>query len=184
LEKISGQFRGRQLGGIAMRVDDRVRETQKQKFIFTAARNEHVDLVGELFGSSAHMAHSSAADETAPVVNDDANPTFEAVQSSKSGARGALSARGSSVSGTGKIIHDDIKNKKIYIDGSTGREECVRLVRHVRLTPIPVTSRNTLPQIAVTIMEAKSVALDLETYGPRKGDGLDPLTGDIRLLSL
>lgn len=167
-----------------MRVDDRVRETQKQKFIFTAARNEHVDLVGELFGISAHMAHSPDADETAPVVNAGAKPTFEAIQSSKSGARGALGARGSSVSDTGEIIHDDIKNKNIYIDGSTGREECVRLVRHVRLTPIPVTSRNTLPQIAVTIMEAKSVALDLETYGPRKGDGLDPLTGDIRLLSL
>lgn len=161
-----------------MRVDDRVRETQKQKFIFTAARNEHVDLVGELFGISAHMAHSPDADETAPVVNAGAKPTFEAIQSSKSGARG------SSVSDTGEIIHDDIKNKKIYIDGSTCGEECVRLVRHVRLTPIPVTSRNTLPQIAVTIMEAKSVALDLETYGPRKGDGLDPLTGDIRLLSL
>jgi len=28
------------------------------------------------------------------------------------------------------------------------------------------------------------VALDLETYGPRKGDGLDPWRGDIRLLSL
>lgn len=164
-----------------MRVDDRVRETQKQKFIFTAARNEHVDLVGELFGSSAHMAHSSAADETAPVVNAGAKPTFEAIQSSKSGARGALGARGSSVSDTGEIIHDDIKNKKIYIDGSTCGEECVR---HVRQTPIPVISRDMLPQIAVRIVEAKSVALDLETYGPRKGDGLDPLTGDIRLLSL
>jgi DNA polymerase I-like protein with 3'-5' exonuclease and polymerase domains len=28
------------------------------------------------------------------------------------------------------------------------------------------------------------VALDVETYGPRKGDGLDPWAGDIRLLSL
>jgi len=168
------QFRGRQLGGIAMRVDDRVRETQKQKFIFTAARSENVDLVGELFGISAHMAHSPDADETAPVVNAGAKPTFEAIQSSKSGARGALSARGSSVSDTGEIIHDEIKNKKIYIDGSTGGEECVRLVRHVRQTPIPVISRDMLPQIAVRIVEAKSVALDLETYGPRKGDGLDP----------
>jgi hypothetical protein len=67
-----------------------------------------------------------------------------------------------------------ILKKNIYIDGSTGGEECVRLVRHVRQTPIPVISRDMLPQIAVSIVEAKSVALDLETYGPRKGDGLDP----------
>jgi DNA polymerase I-like protein with 3'-5' exonuclease and polymerase domains len=60
----------------------------------------------------------------------------------------------------------------------------VRLVRHVRQTLIPVTSRDTLPQIAAAILEAKSVALDLETYGPRKSDGLDPWAGDIRLLSL
>ena len=41
-----------------------------------------------------------------------------------------------------------------------------------------------LPDIAAAIRESGSVALDLETYGPRKSDGLDPWAGDIRLLSL
>jgi len=41
-----------------------------------------------------------------------------------------------------------------------------------------------LPSIAAAIHESRSVALDLETYGPRKGDGLDPWAGDIRLLSI
>jgi DNA polymerase I-like protein with 3'-5' exonuclease and polymerase domains len=45
-------------------------------------------------------------------------------------------------------------------------------------------SRECLPTIAAAILEAKTVALDLETYGPRKGDGLNPWAGDIRLLSL
>jgi hypothetical protein len=33
-------------------------------------------------------------------------------------------------------------------------------------------------------MGAGAVALDIETYGERRGDGLDPWAGDIRLLSL
>ena len=41
-----------------------------------------------------------------------------------------------------------------------------------------------LPDIAAAIRESGSVALDLETYGQRKGDGLDPWAGDIWLLSL
>ena len=41
-----------------------------------------------------------------------------------------------------------------------------------------------LVKIAATIRASGSVALDLETYGPRRGDGLDPWAGDIRLLSL
>ena len=41
-----------------------------------------------------------------------------------------------------------------------------------------------LPDIAAAIRESGSVALDLETYGPRKSDGLDPWAGDIWLLSL
>jgi len=31
---------------------------------------------------------------------------------------------------------------------------------------------------------ADRISLDIETYGPRKGDGLDPWKGDIRLLTL
>ena len=61
-------------------------------------------------------------------------------------------------------------------------------VRNVRadLTPagVVVTTPDSLPAIAAAIRCAGSVALDLETYGPRKGDGLDPWAGDIRLLSL
>ena len=47
-----------------------------------------------------------------------------------------------------------------------------------------ITVGSELPAIAAAIRESRSVALDLETYGPRKGHGLDPWAGDIRLLSL
>ena len=39
-------------------------------------------------------------------------------------------------------------------------------------------------EIAAAIQSAGSVALDIETFGPRKNDGLNPWRGDIRLLSL
>ena len=47
-----------------------------------------------------------------------------------------------------------------------------------------ITSRVAFREIAAVIRESGSVALDIETYGPRKGDGLNPWQGDIRLLSL
>ena len=61
-------------------------------------------------------------------------------------------------------------------------------VRNVRTCPNPiervVSEASDFVTIATAIRSSGSVALDLETYGPRKGDGLDPWAGDIRLLSL
>ena len=47
-----------------------------------------------------------------------------------------------------------------------------------------VADRAMVAGIAAAIRQSGSVALDLETYGSGKGDGLDPWKGDIRLLSL
>ncbi len=44
--------------------------------------------------------------------------------------------------------------------------------------------RSDLDRIALDLTGAERIALDIETYGPRKGDGLDPWKGDIRLLTL
>ena len=44
--------------------------------------------------------------------------------------------------------------------------------------------RSDLDRIALDLAGADRIALDIETYGPRKGDGLDPWKGDIRLLTL
>jgi DNA polymerase I-like protein with 3'-5' exonuclease and polymerase domains len=66
---------------------------------------------------------------------------------------------------------------------------CGRLaVRNVRTCPNPIkrviSEVSDFAAVAAAIRESGSVALDLETYGQRKGDGLDPWAGDIRLLSL
>ncbi|MEI6073700.1 MAG: DNA polymerase [Verrucomicrobiae bacterium] len=50
--------------------------------------------------------------------------------------------------------------------------------------PRGVSAANTFNQIAAGITAAGSVALDIETFGPGKKDGLNPWRGDIRLLSL
>ena len=47
-----------------------------------------------------------------------------------------------------------------------------------------IGDRSSLGCIAELVMGAGAVALDIETYGERRGDGLDPWAGDIRLLSL
>jgi DNA polymerase-1 len=44
--------------------------------------------------------------------------------------------------------------------------------------------RSGLDNIASDLAGASHIALDIETYGDRKGDGLDPWKGDIRLLTL
>lgn len=66
---------------------------------------------------------------------------------------------------------------------STERKE--RAVGLSSLSPLSTLSdRAAFPNIASAIETAGSVALDLETFGPRKADGLNPWRGDIRLLSL
>ena len=47
-----------------------------------------------------------------------------------------------------------------------------------------LSQKGKFPEIAAAITEAGSVALDIETFGPRKGDGLNPWRGEIRLLTL
>jgi ribonuclease D len=44
--------------------------------------------------------------------------------------------------------------------------------------------RSDLDRIATDLTGARRIALDIETYVQRKGDGLDPWKGDIRLLTL
>ena len=63
-----------------------------------------------------------------------------------------------------------------------------KTVRGVRTCPKLelrlVSDASALPGIATAVREGGCVAIDLETYGQRKRDGLDPWKGDIRLLSL
>ena len=46
------------------------------------------------------------------------------------------------------------------------------------------TSRRGLEKAAGELKDARRIALDIETFGPRKGDGLNPWRGEIRLLTV
>jgi len=52
------------------------------------------------------------------------------------------------------------------------------------LNPVFCSLRADLDRIALDLTGADRIALDIETYGERKGDGLDPWKGDIRLLTI
>jgi DNA polymerase-1 len=52
------------------------------------------------------------------------------------------------------------------------------------LNPVFCSLRADLDRIAADLTGASRIALDIETYGERKGDGLDPWKGEIRLLTL
>ncbi|MBN8459393.1 MAG: bifunctional DNA primase/polymerase [Verrucomicrobia bacterium] len=52
------------------------------------------------------------------------------------------------------------------------------------LLPVFCSTRGDLDRIAADLAGASRIALDIETYGQAKGDGLDPWKGDIRLLTV
>ena len=80
-----------------------------------------------------------------------------------------------------EIIRDDSYRKNIFSpsrSGKTPSEPSERVSAQI------CSLRADLDRIALDLTGASRIALDIETYGPRKGDGLDPWKGDIRLLTL
>ena len=74
-------------------------------------------------------------------------------------------------------LEENNKKREYIKENSIHTETALRFVREVR-------GASDIPVIAAAIRESGSDALDLETYGQRKSDGLDPWAGDIWLLSL
>ncbi|MEI7956989.1 MAG: bifunctional DNA primase/polymerase, partial [Verrucomicrobiota bacterium] len=82
-------------------------------------------------------------------------------------------------------INSEKKNKNADELNGSYRDEG-RTASHIPISPHSVfcSLRSDLDRIALDLTGADRIALDIETYGPRKGDGLDPWKGDIRLLTL
>ena len=98
-----------------------------------------------------------------------------------------------SVGSVGKDDHACIGEEKYRVPNKAGAELMTPYERVGETSQTSQTSHSPLvlcsskadlPAITDAVRSARSVVLDLETYGPRKGDGLDPWAGDIRLLSL
>jgi hypothetical protein len=112
-------------------------------------------------------------------------PTRPIEPSSEPNTRGHGDIWGHSHTAYIREINDDEKNKKqsalndLYIgDRQTSP--------NIPMSPRGVfcSLRADLDSIALDLKDASRIALDIETYGERKGDGLDPWKGDIRLLTL
>ena len=171
------QFKGRELSGVALIIDDHGEESQKHRFKFTHIRAKHVDVMDDLFVKKLGLPPLPAA-EPAPAA---------APAAPNSGAFGAFSAFGPPVSVRSNINSEGEGEKRINYISGTEEEADMRQMRQMRQPgppPVVLTDRTRFSEIAALIQTSNSVALDLETYGPRKGDGLDPWAGDIRLLSL
>jgi DNA polymerase-1 len=75
--------------------------------------------------------------------------------------------------------HDGVN---FHIGGSGG--EVSRVSQVSTLDYHLITEPSALAEVAAAVFNAGRVALDTETYGPAKGDALDPRRGRIRLLQL
>lgn len=88
--------------------------------------------------------------------------------------------------------HARVEKKKCHVDAHTHDElkgvyKGVGGKSHdVPNSPLPVvhTSKKGIDAVAADLAGATRIALDIETYGERKGDGLNPWRGEIRLLTL
>ncbi len=161
------QFKDRQLDDVVMLIDDHADKSQQHRFQFTKRRSARLNVLGDL---------------------------FERLLPGSGGPN--LDSTGSSVGHVGQFRHfvalpNTGENKWEENNKSTYNKKSVRTGGGEEVPKVPkmpkgrvITLAADIPAIAAAIQSAGSVALDLETYGPRKSDGLDPWAGDIRLLSL
>jgi DNA polymerase I-like protein with 3'-5' exonuclease and polymerase domains len=161
------QFKDRELDGILLQIDDHADKSQQHRFQFTKRKSNRGNVLNDLFTGLSTVQDATAIDPTPP-------------------NHGHLGRFGHSIALPKLQSFKLGKNnkKREYIEGystDTGEE-----MPETPAMPVGrfITVGSELPAIAAAIRESRSVALDLETYGPRKGDGLDPWAGDIRLLSL
>ena len=161
------QFKDRELDGIMLQIDDHADKSQQHRFQFTKRKSNRGNVLNDLFGSISVVQDHAAVDSTTP-------------------NHGHLGRFGHSIA-LPKLQSFKLENnnkKREYIEGYS--TDTGGVMPETPAMPVGrlITAGSELPAIATAIRESHSVALDVETYGPRKGDGLDPWVGDIRLLSL
>ena len=159
------QFNRRELGGIVMQIDESPVKTQQHRYRFVTERAPHQDFVHVLFK----------------------RPSTPPAASTTPSGDGHLGQDGHLLpSPSVRELINSNQNQKSKIINMCDSKTVGEKVPKVPILPKTelLTDRTMFAEIAAAIRKSHSVALDLETYGPRKGDGLDPWAGDIRLLSL
>ena len=169
--KALNKFNGRHLEGIQMLLDDNA-QSQRQRLMFRQPSPAPRINLDQVFGTdpqpsdglpgtdpapgTAHIAHIAHFQQSLRVTEE---KTEKKGGSKNEGLNG------------------------VYRNTTGGSAQSAQSAQE---TPrgIFCASRSDLDRIAADLNGAPRIALDIETYGPRKGDGLDPWKGDIRLLTL
>ena len=161
------QFKDRELNDILLLIDDHADKSQQHRFQFTKRLSSRQNVLGDMFGRLI-PGQTSVTTESQVFLD------------GHIGHFGHIVA----LPNTGEDKYPLNKKKRENIESCIRqREAAVPKVPNVPTGKL-VSAAPDIAEIADAIRKAGSVALDLETYGPRKGDGLDPWAGDIRLLSL
>ena len=175
------KFDRRELGGIRLELDRSTEKTQRQlvRFIRAGLDNPHPE----------QTAWTAFLGTLGTLENPD-NPRVPNASRSSSTPVGTLGTLGTlyTSGGVESVVQKEKKEEeeKIHIPFPPEVGAKVPKVPKVPKTRVHqlVTDPGRLPEIAALLEPESSIALDLETYGPRKSDALDPWRGDIRLLQL
>jgi DNA polymerase-1 len=159
------QFNRRELGGLVMQIDESAVKTQQHRYRFVTERTPQQDFVHVLFK----------------------RPSPPPAVPAKPSRDGHLGHVGHPVpSPSVQDLNNSNQNQKSKMNNISMSREDREMVPKVPILPKSelVTDRTKFAEIAALIRASGCLALDVETYGQRRGDGLDPWRGDIRLLSL
>ena len=170
--KVLTKFNGRHLDGTQMVMDDNPRSVRQRIMFRQPSGTTQLDLDG-IFGMPG-TTNGSPAPKSAPSPS----PTEE--QNVATLATLVTSTHGQKVLG-----NNSAKNKNKIEGIYYSHTDAIRTSDQSSQSDQPkvfCSRRTDLDRIALDLTGAERIALDIETYGPRKGDGLDPWKGDIRLL--
>ncbi len=171
------KFDRRELGGIRLELDRSVEKTQRQLVRFTRADLGHSRPEQAAWADFLGTLGTHENRETPEV------PNASGSNSTSVGTLGTLIlAEGS------EVVHFNENEKKeekrnVFPPELRANLSKVPGVPAGRVHQL-VTTADRLREIAALLESESSLALDLETYGERKSDALDPWKGDIRLLQL
>ncbi|PTY02758.1 hypothetical protein DB346_08255 [Verrucomicrobia bacterium LW23] len=184
------KFDRRELVGIRLELDRASLKSQSQQLRFTKGLEDNVDVCQQVWGGFAPNSPHSAGTLT----------TFESTPTSKVSDVSPSNINGNSH--PGHLLHLSLgvkeKEEEKNIESNIYKEEgdiyksLERGTRVLKVGKVPeivrpyqvISDHSRLAEIASLLEGESTLAVDIETYGDRKGDGLNPWKGDIRLLQL
>ena len=148
------KFRGRELDGVVLQIDGSQTKSERQPIRFVAAASVHTD--SHLVLGQVFGDDGNLGDVPAVLKTPENNSHKKKAEGGDCSVTAAAGMRAPQAPQPPQPLKNGFRSADLAA----------------------------FPEIASAIESAGSVALDIETYGPGKKDGLNPWRGDIRLLSL